>query len=53
MQNFYALVNEDDALQQKVSMYTKWFHWIMSELTGYNEQDLVGNSASIGVMNTN
>jgi hypothetical protein len=24
-------------LQQKVTLYVKWFHWIMSEFIGYNE----------------
>ncbi len=24
-------------LQQKVSLYAKWFHWIMSEFIGYSE----------------
>jgi hypothetical protein len=24
-------------LQQKVSLYAKWFHWIMSEFIGYIE----------------
>jgi hypothetical protein len=28
-------------LQQKVSLYVKWFHWIMSEFTSHNECDLV------------
>jgi hypothetical protein len=29
-------------LQQKVSMYTKWFHYILSEFIGFNEHGLVG-----------
>jgi hypothetical protein len=29
------------ALQQKVSMYTKWFHWILSEFIGCSEWGLV------------
>jgi hypothetical protein len=29
------------ALQQKVSMYAKWFHWILNEFIGYNEWGLV------------
>jgi hypothetical protein len=29
-------------LQQKVSLYAKWFHWFMSEITSCNAQDLVG-----------
>jgi hypothetical protein len=28
-------------LQQKTSMYAKWFNWIMSEFISYSEQDLV------------
>jgi len=31
-----------NSLQQKVSLYAKWFHWVLSELTGPNEQDLMG-----------
>jgi hypothetical protein len=27
------------ALQQKVSLYTKWFHWILSEFIGCNERE--------------
>jgi hypothetical protein len=26
------------SLQQKVSMYAKWFHWILGEFIGCNEQ---------------
>jgi hypothetical protein len=29
-------------LEQKVSMYVKWFHWILNEFIGLNEQDLIG-----------
>jgi hypothetical protein len=29
-------------LQQKVTLYAKWFHWILSEFIGPNEQDLMG-----------
>jgi hypothetical protein len=28
MKNKY---NQNQALQQKVSLYAKWFHWILSE----------------------
>jgi hypothetical protein len=27
--------------QQKVSLYAKWFHWILNEFTGYSEQRLM------------
>jgi hypothetical protein len=30
------------SLQEKVSLYTKWFHWILSEFISYNELGLVG-----------
>jgi hypothetical protein len=30
------------SLQQKLSLYAKWFHWILSEFTNYSEQHLVG-----------
>jgi hypothetical protein len=33
-----AKVDEDDALQQKVSLYTKWFHWILNDFTGCSGQ---------------
>ncbi len=39
------------ALQQKVSMYAKWFHWILSEFTSYNERGPVKNSEFIDLMN--
>jgi hypothetical protein len=26
-------------LQQKVSLYTKWFHWILSEFIGLMNMD--------------
>jgi hypothetical protein len=29
------------SLQQKVSMYTKWFHWILSEFIGCSEWGVV------------
>jgi hypothetical protein len=38
-------------LQQNVLLYTKWFHWILSEFTNHNEQDLVGYNDFIGLMN--
>jgi hypothetical protein len=25
-------------------MYAKWFHWILSEFTDYNEQDPMGHN---------
>jgi hypothetical protein len=31
-----------NSLQQKVSLYAKWFHWILSEFTGPSERDLMG-----------
>ncbi len=31
-----------DALQQKMSLYAKWFQWILSEFIVHNEQDLMG-----------
>jgi uncharacterized membrane protein len=30
-----------DSLQQKVSLYVKWFHWILSEFIGCSERGLV------------
>jgi hypothetical protein len=30
------------SLQQKKSLYTKWFHWILNEFTGCSEWGLVG-----------
>jgi hypothetical protein len=30
------------SLQQKFSLYAKWFYWILSEFTYYNERNLVG-----------
>jgi hypothetical protein len=27
-------LGEEGALQQKVSLYAKWFHWILSEFIG-------------------
>jgi hypothetical protein len=30
-----------DPLQQKVSLYAKWFHWILSEFTSCSEPLLV------------
>jgi hypothetical protein len=35
-------VKKQCTLQQKVSLYAKLFHWILSEFTSYNEQDLEG-----------
>jgi hypothetical protein len=32
-----------EPLQQKVSLYAKWFHWILNEFIGCNEQGLVKN----------
>jgi hypothetical protein len=29
------------SLQQNVSMYTKWFHWILNEFIGLSEQNLM------------
>jgi hypothetical protein len=29
------------SLQQKVSLYTKWFQWILREFIGCNEQGLM------------
>jgi hypothetical protein len=36
------LFHNGQTLQQKVSLYAKWFHWILNEFAGYNERDLVG-----------
>jgi hypothetical protein len=43
-------------LQQNVSLYTKWLHWILNELIGPNEQDLMGMQwihwfSELGLMN--
>jgi hypothetical protein len=27
-----------ESLQQKVSLYVKWFHWILNEFTGCSER---------------
>jgi len=37
---FHVLVEQ--VLQQNVSMYTKWFHWILNEFMDPNEHDLMG-----------
>jgi hypothetical protein len=29
-------------VQQKVSLYAKWFQWIVSEFIGHSEHDLMG-----------
>jgi hypothetical protein len=39
-------INEKDIeilfhYNKKVLLYVKWFHWILSEFTSCNEQDLV------------
>jgi len=41
---FWPLLNISNLkpLQQKVSLYAKWFHWIMNEFTCCNERDLMG-----------
>jgi hypothetical protein len=31
------------SLQQKVSLYAKWFYQMLSEFIGHSEHDLVGN----------
>lgn len=41
MGKFYQIWNIA-FLQQKASMYTKWFHYIFSEFIGCNEWDLLG-----------
>ncbi len=35
--NRKGLAFEKHALQQKVSLYAKWFHWILSEFTSCSE----------------
>jgi hypothetical protein len=30
------------SVQQKVSLYAKWFHWILSEFINHNKQWLMG-----------
>jgi hypothetical protein len=44
--NLFLSINKNNnnfsSLQQKVSLYAKWFHLILSELTGHNEWNLVG-----------
>jgi len=32
-------------------LYVKWFHWILSEFTDYNEQDPMGRNWCKSVMN--
>jgi hypothetical protein len=40
---WHPTINENIfALQQNVSLYVKWFHWILSEFIGPNDWDLVG-----------
>jgi hypothetical protein len=39
------------SLQQKVSLYAKWFHWILSEFTSCSEWELVKKLEFIGLMN--
>jgi hypothetical protein len=39
------------SLQQNASMYTKWFHWILSELIGLIEWDLVKCNEFFGPLN--
>jgi hypothetical protein len=38
-------------LQQKMSLYIKWFYWIMDKFNGYSEQDLVRNNELNSLMN--
>jgi hypothetical protein len=44
--NLFLWINKNNnnfsSLQQKVSLYAKWFHLILSELTSCNERNLVG-----------
>jgi hypothetical protein len=35
------MVPHIQTLQQKVSMYAKWIHWILSEFISRSEWDLV------------
>jgi len=35
----------------KVSLFIKWFHWILNEFTSCNEQGLVKSNEFIGLMN--
>jgi hypothetical protein len=34
-----VIVSSTDSLQQKVSLYTKWFYWILSEFTDLVNMD--------------
>jgi len=45
------MIHKMFALQQKVSLYTKWFHWMLSELISHSEQDLVGSSGFTNLVN--
>jgi len=36
------MVHHIQILQQKVSLYAKWIHWILSEFISRSEQDLAG-----------
>jgi hypothetical protein len=54
--NIWSFIRLIRSLQQKVSLYAKWFHWIMSEFISYKEWDLVGKqwihwSSERGLMN--
>jgi hypothetical protein len=44
--NFFLSISQNNnnfsSLQQKVSLYAKWFHLILNELTRSNEHNLVG-----------
>jgi hypothetical protein len=42
---------ENNTLQQKVYLYTKWFYWIMNKFIGRNEWDLVEKHEFTSLLN--
>ncbi len=44
--HFTMFMSNVKTLQQKVSLYAKWFHWILSEFISCNEHGLVNKQWS-------
>jgi len=40
--NVNSLIQFPSSLQQNVSLYTKWFHWMLNEFISHSEWDLMG-----------
>jgi hypothetical protein len=49
--HLHKLSWHNNALQQKVSLYVKWFHWILSEFGDCNEPRLMKSNEFIDLMN--